>query len=244
MHSVIAFPSQTSEPDSNFDLYTCLTQGELRATLVPSEYSRGAQLSLEGEPAAGIFCICTGQAKEYLSSVAGKAAIIRIVQPGDIVGLEAVMGDSVYQATVEAIEPMTALFVPTRELLSAMRSDETFRLAVARELGNRCRRTYSDIRQFGSAVAARVARFLLDLYRGAAARRRRSGNLRINLTHEEIAQSIGSSRETVSRIVSSFQRKGWILINGHQWKIQNGRQLVVLAVKQRGATEDLPLSVA
>ena len=112
MHSALAFPSQTFDPDYNFDLNTCLTQGELRSKLAPSEYFRGAQLCLEGEPAAGIFSICSGQAKEYLSSIAGKAAIIRIVQPGDIVGLEAVMGDSIYEATVEAIEPPQPFLFP------------------------------------------------------------------------------------------------------------------------------------
>lgn len=245
MSLVIEFPSQISNFDPDFDLNTCLTGNELGSRLVPTEYSRGAQLCREGAPAAGIFVIRTGQAKEYLTSAAGKAAIVRILRPGDVLGLEAVMGDSIYEATVEAIESTTALFIPTRELLNSMRSDERFRLAVARQLSNRCRRIYHEIRQFGSAVVARVARFLLDQHRGSRLGNRRPDNLCIKLTREEIAQSIGVSRETVSRIVAALQRKGWILINGQHWQIRNGHQLAVLAKKQReSATKALSFSAA
>jgi len=269
MHSIIKFPSQRSDSDHDFDLNTCIVRGELGSRLVSTEYSRGTQLCSEGQPAGGIFSICTGQAKEYCISSIGKTAIIRIVDSGDIVGLDAVLGEGTYQATVEAIEPITAYFITTRDILSSMRSDESFRLALLRKLSHRCKSAYKEIRQFGSAVPARVARFLLDQHRttrkwdcesggskilnragrqhisrGTTSRRGRANHLRINLTREEIAQSVGTSRETVSRIVTFLQRKGWILVDGNHWQIQNGQQLAALAMQQRSATEDLSLYAA
>lgn len=193
-------------------------------------------MCFEGEPAAGIFGICSGQVKEYLTSALGKAAIIRIAGPGDVIGLEAVMGDSVYQATVEAIEPTTAYFITIRDLLSSMRSNEGFRLAITRQLSDRCRRAYKEIRQFGSAVPARVARFLLE-QQETTQKRRSANRVRISLTREEIAQSIGSSRETVSRIVTFLQRRQWIQVNGKEWRIQNKRQLAAMATEQEAIAD-------
>src|SRR5690348_13045691 len=86
-------------------LSNCLMQAELGSRLVAAHYPHGTQLCSEGQRAAGIFSICKGQAKEYSTSAAGKAVITRIIKPGDVVGLEAVMGDSIYLATVETIEP-------------------------------------------------------------------------------------------------------------------------------------------
>lgn len=243
MHSVIEFSSQQSHP--GFDPNNCLLHDELASRFVATEYPRGKQLCSECEPAKGIFSICTGETKEYITSPGGKTAIVRILHPGDVVGLEAVLGDSTYETTVEAIEPTTAHFIPTREILSLMRSDENFRLAVARQLSNRCRCAYHEIRQFGLAVPARVARFLLDLTGRTELKPIKVTNLSVNLTREEIAQSIGSSRETVSRIVTFLQRKRWILINGKQWRIQNRQRLAAMAREQGGfATDKLSLYAA
>lgn len=223
MLSVMNFMSRKSSREANrtFDPDACLAQAGLR--LAPADYDCGNQLCCEGQPATGIFCICTGQAKEYFTSTLGKAAIIRILNPGDVIGLEAIIGDSTYATTVETILPATAYFIPRREMLDLMRSNESFRLALVKQLSERCRCAYRDIRQFGSAVPARVARFLLD-------RQQTSGsNMRIYLTREEIAQSVGSTRETISRIVTFLRRRKWISIKGTEWKIRNRPRLAALA---------------
>lgn len=232
MRLVKEFTSRKSNPSVNRSsgLKTGFLPDELRLQLVPTEYEGGAQLCSEGQPAAGIFSICAGEAKEYFTSPIGKTAIIRIVKPGDVVGLEGVMGDSLYATTVEAIEPLAAYFIPTRELLSSMRSDENFRLAVTKRLSDVCRCAYNDIRQFDSGIPARFARFLLQREQESA-RYGKGSDMSINLTREEIAQTIGSTRETISRIVGFLRKKGWILVSGTKWKILNRTRLTALVTQ-------------
>jgi CRP/FNR family transcriptional regulator, cyclic AMP receptor protein len=202
---------------------------DLRERVTPGSYPRLAQLCMEGYPAEGVFAISSGKVKEYVTSKQGKMVIVRIARAGDIIGLDAVIGDAVYGTSAETIEPVNASFISRRELLNSLRSDEHFRLMVAKQLSDGCRCAYKGIRRIALAtsVTARVAHFLLDWAQDSFALDGRPC-LRINLTHEEIGQVIGTSRETVSRIVSSFRRKGWIRVKGIQWTIENPASLAAL----------------
>ncbi|MGE5321585.1 MAG: Crp/Fnr family transcriptional regulator [Actinomycetota bacterium] len=200
--------------------------------LLPICYPRGTQLCMEGHQADGVFALCDGRAKESVTSDRGKTAILRIAFPGDLIGLEAVIGNTTYTTTVETIDAARAYFINRRDLLGAIRCDESFRSAVAAQLSERCRRAYNDIRSFAFAqsVPARVAHFLLN-WRQDGSNAKPGPSLCMNLTHEEIGQAIGSTRETVSRIVSSFRRKGWIRITGIHWKIEDRDSLVALVAR-------------
>lgn len=196
-------------------------------------YSRGARLCLEGHPASGVFCLCTGRAKEYFMSQHGKTAILRISMPGDLVGLEPMLAGTAYATTVEAMEPTTAYFITKRDFQGLMRQDESFRLKVAEQLSKRCKSAYSGVRQvgFASSIAARLAHFLLRWSRDAGAANQ--ANIRMGLTHEEISQLIGSTRETVSRVLTRFRRRGWIRTAGEQLQILKRDPLSALAREQR-----------
>jgi CRP/FNR family transcriptional regulator, cyclic AMP receptor protein len=206
---------------------------ELGTPFAPVNYSRGATLCLEGHPAAGAFCICTGRAKEYFISQHGKTAILRISMPGDLVGLEPMLAGTAYATTVEALEPTTAYFITRRDFQGLMRQDETFRIKVTEQLTKRCKSAYGRVRQagFAASIAARLAHFLLGWSRDKGAPDQTS--IQTGLTHEEISQLIGSTRETVSRILTRFRRLGWIRTKGTQLQIVNEDSLSALAREQR-----------
>jgi CRP/FNR family cyclic AMP-dependent transcriptional regulator len=215
-----------------------LTRHEPGAPYVPLHYSRGAQLCLEGHSASGIFRICTGRAKEYFTSQHGKTAILRISLPGDLIGLEPMIAGTAYATTVEAIESTTAYFITKRDFLGLMRQDETFRLRVAKQLSERCKGAYSSVRQLGFAasIPARVAHFLLRWVSDTTSVNG-DQSIRIGLTHEEIGHMIGTVRETVSRTITSFRRRGWIRTSGAKLQIVKRGPLSALA-KEQCAIED------
>ena len=194
------------------------------------EYPRGVQLCTEGCSAEGIFRILEGRAKECFSSESGRVAILRIAGPGDLIGVEAVLGSGTYQTTVQTLEWTKAQFITRRDLLGALRCDENFRAQVVSQLGNRCKAAYADIRRCAltPSVAARLAQFLLAWNEGRSGPEL-SSLIRMSLTHEEIGQLLCISRETTSRIISRFRRKGWIRTNGVQWRIQDRQALAALA---------------
>lgn len=193
-------------------------------------YPRGAQLCTEGLSADGVFQIVQGRAKECFSSESGKTAILRIAGPGDLIGVEAVLSSGNYATTVQTLEPTKAYFIPRRDLLDALRRDEKFRAHVVQQLGTRCKTAYADIRRCAltTSVSARLAQFLLG-WNEDNTETEGGQSIRMSLTHEEIGQLLCISRETASRIISRFRRKGWIRTRGVQWRIQNRQALAALA---------------
>jgi len=78
---------------------------ELQRIKATSVYPKGALLCLEGQAPRGVFILCTGRAKLSTTSAEGKTIILRIAEPGEVLGLTAVVDDTPYEATVETLEP-------------------------------------------------------------------------------------------------------------------------------------------
>src|ERR1700685_40129 len=78
---------------------------KIKATSV---YPKGALLCIEGQPARGVFVLCTGRAKLSTTSSEGKSIILRIAEPGELLGMTAVVSSTPYEATVETLEPSQA----------------------------------------------------------------------------------------------------------------------------------------
>src|SRR4051812_38157657 len=74
-------------------------------------YPAGSMLFLEGQAARGIFILCHGRAKLSTSSSDGKTIILRIAQPGEVLGLSATVSGKPYEASGETLEPTQANFV-------------------------------------------------------------------------------------------------------------------------------------
>jgi CRP/FNR family cyclic AMP-dependent transcriptional regulator len=233
MLPLVSSASKTAEcPATQDQTHAYLRYGELRERLVPVSYPRGAHLYREGHPATGTFGVVTGAAKEYVTSPGGKTVLLRVLRSGDLLGLEAVIGGTAYVTSIKAIEPTTAYFLTRRDLLGSMRCNESFRVTVIQQLCERYRCAQSGMRRLRAAasVPARIAQFLLG-WRHDYLPGKTAPCIRINLTHEEIGQAIGTTRETVTRIVSSFRRKGWIHVNGGQWRIEDRASLADLAAQ-------------
>src|SRR5258708_17342890 len=81
---------------------------EMKATSV---YPKGTLLCLEGQSPRGVFILCSGRAKLSTTSAEGKTVILRIAEPGEVVGLTAMMANTPYAATVETLESPPAHFI-------------------------------------------------------------------------------------------------------------------------------------
>src|SRR5947209_6965653 len=84
---------------------------KMQSIKATSVYPKGALLCLEGQAPRGIFVLCTGRAKLVTTSAEGKSIILRIAEPGEVLGLTAVVSNSPYEATVETLEPSQANFI-------------------------------------------------------------------------------------------------------------------------------------
>jgi CRP/FNR family transcriptional regulator len=191
-----------------------------------ASYPKGAILFLEGQPARGVFILCSGRAKLSMSSSDGKTIILRIAEPGEVLGLSAAISGKAYEVTVETLEPCQGNFIAREDLLRFVRTHGDASIHMAQELSNNYHCAYCDIRALGLGHSAteRLAQLLLDWSKKSEGVR---GDVRITvaLTHEEIAQLIGSSRETVTRCFAELKRLNLIAVKGASVVIRDRNKL-------------------
>ena len=194
----------------------------LAAITSPSSYPKGATLFVEGQTARGVFILCSGRVKLSTTSADGKTLIVRIADQGEVLGLPATVTGKPYELTAEVIEPTQANFIARQEFLNFLREHGEVGLRVAQQLGETYHSAIAEMRTIGlsHSVGEKLARFLLDL---SADHDNEKGEARVTLTltHEEIAQMIGSSRETVTRLFGEFKKKQLLQVKGSTVIIKN-----------------------
>jgi CRP/FNR family cyclic AMP-dependent transcriptional regulator len=185
-------------------------------------YPKGATFFVEGQPARGIFILCAGHVKLSTSSADGRTLILRISEPGDLLGLPAAISGRAYEVTADVIEPTQANFISRADFLNFLREYGEAALRVAQELSETYQTAFAEMRTIGLSHSARekLARFILDW---SAHHPSENGAIRFNLTltHEEIAQMIGASRETVTRLFADFKKKSLLQVKGSSVTIRD-----------------------
>jgi len=206
-------------------LFCNLSQGalknlqQIRST---ASYPTGAVLFVEGQAPRGVFVLCQGRAKLTASSADGKTLILKMVEPGEVLGLGATVSGRNYEATVELLEPSQANFIRRDDFLKYLKEHGEVALRVAQQLSQNYHSAYEEIRFLGlsHSTAEKVARLLLEWSQKGQAGKD-GVRMKVTLTHEEIAQMIGTSRETVTRVFSDFKKRKLIEIKGSTLVIRN-----------------------
>jgi len=186
-------------------------------------YPRNAILFIEGQQARGVFVLCTGRAKLSIASREGKSIITKLCEHGDVLGLSATIYNCPYEVTAEMIEPGQANFITSDALLTFLHDYGEVALRIAQQLSRNYYSAHEEIRTLGltPSPAQRFAKLLLAWSVEWAANSSDSGLLRLTLTHEEIGEMIGTTRETVTRLFADFRRKQLIDSKGSTVVIRN-----------------------
>jgi CRP/FNR family cyclic AMP-dependent transcriptional regulator len=188
---------------------------ELESIKSVAAYPAGSLLFLEGQPARGIFVLCNGRAKLSTSSEDGKTIILRIAEAGEVLGLSATVSGKPYEVTAETLQPSQANFISRSDFLNFLRGHGDAALRIAEELSNNYHAAYTEVRALGLSTSAseKLSRLLLEWSENS---KRGGDELRVtvSLTHEEIAQLIGVSRETVTRSFAELKKKQLIQVKG------------------------------
>jgi CRP/FNR family transcriptional regulator len=191
-----------------------------------SAYPQGAMLFVEGQSARGIYIVCTGRVKLSTTSRDGKTLILRIAQAGEVLGLHATVSGKPYELTAETLQPCQLDFVKRDDFLKFLQNHSDACLNAAQHLSQNCQSAYEMIRSLGlsHSVSEKLARLLLEWAEDGDPTK--DGiRIKVSLTHEEIAQLIGTSRETVTRVLSEFRDKKLANLHGSTLLIQNREAL-------------------
>ena len=187
-----------------------------------SGYPKGAVLFSEQEAPRGVFILCKGRAKLSMTSSEGKSVILRLADPGEVLGLHAVVSNQPYQASAETLESCEVIFIRREDFLRLLRESPEASLHAAQQLSQSYQMACEQVRSLGLAHSAmgKLAGFLL-LWASKGQPAKEGTRVLLTLTHEEIGQMIGLSRETVTRTMGDFKRRQWVGTRGATLVIHN-----------------------
>ena len=194
-------------------------------------YPGNAILFVEGQMPRGAFVVCSGKVKLSTTSREGKVLVLRIEQPGDVVGLSAMISGEPYEVAAETVGPCLVNFIEREGLLRLMERSGELGLRSALAVSREFQSAYRDIHDLilARSSSGKLARLLLSwVSRDSAS----THELRIHapVTHEEMAQRIGASRETVTRLLSDLKKRDLIRLDGTTLVIKNRTALEAMAV--------------
>jgi len=196
-----------------------------------STYPGGAVLFVEGQTPRGAFVLCSGRAKLSTTSRDGKVLILKIAEAGEVLGLSAVISGEPFELTAETAGPCQVNFVEREALLRLMEKNGEVGLHASQALSKEFQSAYRDIHDLvlARSSAGKLAKLLLSWTPGREAFEPHEIRIRASLTHEEMAQMIGASRETVTRLLSDLKKKNLIRLDGSTLVIRNRTALEALA---------------
>ncbi len=185
---------------------------EIKSTAV---YPKGAMLFIEGQQPRGVFVLCSGKVKLSTSSREGKTIITKISDSGDVLGLNAVVSNRPYEVTAEMMEPGQGNFIPRDSLMHMLKDYPEMAVRIAQQLSRNYFTAYEEIRTLGLAASPseKFAKLLLT-WSTKSAQSDGSAQVKLTVTHEEVAEMIGTTRETVSRLFSEFKKKQLMQLKG------------------------------
>jgi CRP/FNR family transcriptional regulator len=195
---------------------------EMEKIKYASAFPQGAVLFVEGQAARGVYIVCAGRVKLSTTSRDGKTLILRIAQAGEVLGLHATVSGKPYELTAESLQPCQLDFIRRDDFLKFLQNHGDACLHAAQHLSQNCQSAYEMIRSLGlsHSVSEKMARLLLE-WADDGESTKDGIRVKVSLTHEEMAQLIGTSRETVTRVLGEFREKRLARLQGSTLLIQN-----------------------
>jgi CRP/FNR family transcriptional regulator len=215
--------------------FFCNFSREVREALDPvsqrSTLPAGAILFVEGQMPRGMFIICSGSVELSTASKEGKVLILKTAGPGETLGLSAAISGMRYEVTAETATPCQLNFVDRKSVLNLLEHHTEVGMHVSQCLSREFQFAYRDIHELvlSRSSAGRLARLLLS-HTPANVPMSEEVRLRIPMTHQDMAQRIGSSRETVTRLLSDLRKKQLIRLDGATLVIQDRSALEAMAM--------------
>ncbi len=179
------------------------------------QYPAGTMVFVEGQTSRGVYVVTYGMVKLTTTNRVGRTFIMKLAHAGAILGLHEAVSGRPCELTAEVVDPAQLSFIHRDDFAHFLSRHGDACLHVAMQLGQECRSAYELVRSIGLShtVTEKLARLILQWSRES---KPNDGMVRVRLvlTHEEIAQLIGSTRETVTRILSEFKKHQILEVSG------------------------------
>lgn len=189
---------------------------DLEPLLAPSAYPAGMVLFNETQPASGIYVVLEGEIKLSINSRDGRRLAFHIAKAGEVLGLSSTLSGGAYEMTADVLYPAKIAHISRQVFLQFLARHLDVYPLVLREVSRSFNLACDQLRMVGlsTSVPERLAHLLLVWSDEPGQKPERGARCRLSLTHEEIGEFIGASRETVTRTLSVFKNRNLVAQHG------------------------------
>ncbi|HEY6959263.1 MAG TPA: Crp/Fnr family transcriptional regulator [Candidatus Limnocylindria bacterium] len=182
---------------------------EARALAKRRRYAPGDALFHQGDAAEGFMVLLEGRVKVAQTTADGRETLVRFITPGELFGCVPLLGEDRYPGTAEAVEPVTVLAWDSAATARLLEQHPRFATSALRVVGGRLREFQDRLQEVSTErVERRLARALLRLAHQAGRRTEDGVLIDLPITRAELAEMIGTTLYSVSRILAAWQRRG------------------------------------
>jgi len=187
---------------------------EIAGLMLERRYARGRIIFMEGEPGEAVYLLKSGRVKIYKQDDEGREHILHYINPGEIFAEVTLFDGGNYPASAEVVEDALIGVIRNADMDALLLKNPSIALALLKVMARRLRVSQRQIFDLAlKDTTRRLAGILLELAHEHGAPEENGLRICIPLTNQELARLIGTSRETVNRILGEFRRDKAIIIN-------------------------------
>jgi len=190
------------------------------------KYKKDEDIFSEGEVGDALYILVSGVVKVFRRSSDGRLKTLALLEKGDFLGEMAILDREIRSANVRATEDTEMLVINRRDFEASLISNPQVAFKIMETLCARLRDADKQIESLTfQNVSGRLVIALLDLAEKHGVRTEKGIKINMELTHQELAEMVGTAREVVSRILNDFRKTNCIEIEKHHITITDKEQL-------------------
>ena len=185
------------------------------------KYPRATPVYLPSDHADSVLLLAEGRVKIGSFTEEGKQTILTFIEPGEIFGELSILGSEQREEYAETVEKSTVILISGEVIQQLLAENPDVSLGVTRLFGLRRRRIERRLKYLlFKSNRERLVHLLLELAEQYGQTTKEGVELRIKLSHQDLANIIGSTRETVTVVLGELQAEG---------RLKLGRRKIVLS---------------
>ena len=193
------------------------------------EVKKRQPLYLPGDPSSNVYLLKKGRVKIANTAPSGKEVTFDILEPGEVFGELDVLDDAPRSTSAETLDDAVICVIPRKDFDQYLAMHPTVMFKLTKLIGLRLKKIQSRVEDLVFRdVPARLAHLLLELSKSDGVAENQGIRLKVKLTHQEMANLIGCSRETVSASMGQFRDDGLIEMDGRTITLVNEKGLTDL----------------
>jgi CRP/FNR family transcriptional regulator, cyclic AMP receptor protein len=209
--------SSTTSFLKQIPLFIELDEGELThlaGISITRAYRKNANVFMEGDLRQAVFFIHKGIIKIYKIDSDGNEQIVTFLKEGDMFPHTGFFDSSPYPATATVVESAELFVIPIQSFEQLMLDMPTIAIKVMRVMGEKIREFQAKLQAFVTQdVNRRIISFLVRMADDHGVRGKDEVRIDIPMTHQEFANMVGTTRETVNRVMNNLKKENIIEMN-------------------------------